>query len=361
MGRLVALFKAMSSAPTHKGTAKAGAQIIPLVTGANVRRAKRAHPIARQTAMSKLDVRVAQLENLVAALDRRMARGALNRPFQVALAASILLHLLVISLVTFTLPDKNAVTSDKPLDVILVNAKSKTKPTKAQALAQHNLDGGGNTDADRRAKSPLPVLRNDPKSGDVAVAQKRVEQLEQEVRQVMTQRKSTFTAASGPTQPAKEVQPLPDAPPSLTQAEQQQNLNIQKLQAEIAKQWDAYQKRPRRQAIGASATEFRFARYVDDWRLKVERVAEANYPQAARDQKIYGSLLLIVSIRSNGTVERVEMRRSSGSKILDEAAIKIVNLAAPYAPFPADVAKDTDVIDIARTWRFTTSDRIETE
>ncbi len=347
----------MSSKPTDKATAK----VIPLVPGAKARRAKRAHPIARQTAFTKLDVRVAQLENLVAALDRRMARGALNRSFQVALAGSILLHLLVISLVTFTLPDKNAISNDKPLDVILVNAQSKTKPVKTQALAQHNLDGGGNTDADRRAKSPLPVLRNDPKSSDVAIAQKRVEQLEQEVRQVMTQRKSTFAAASGPTQPAKEAQPLPDAPPSLTQAEQQKALNIQHLQAEIAKQWDAYQKRPRRQSIGASATEFRFARYVDDWRVKVERVAEVNYPQVAREQKIYGSLLLTVSIRANGTVAGVEVRRPSGSKILDDAAIKIVYLGAPYAPFPAHVAKDTDIIDITRTWRFTSSDRVETE
>ncbi len=340
-------------------SAKPTAKVIPIEPRS--RRAKRGHVIARQTALSKLDARVAQLETVIAALDKRLARGAFNRRFQISLAASILLHLVVIGLVSFTLPDKNTVTNDKPLEVILVNAKSKTKPVKALALAQHHLDGGGNTDADRRAKSPLPVLRNDPESSDVAVAQRRVLQLEREVRQVMTQTQSKYAIVSAPTQPAPQVQPQPNAPPSLTQADIQRSLNIQRLEAEVSRQWEAYQKRPRRQSIGASAREYRFARYVEDWRLKVERLGEANYPQAARDQKIYGSLLLIVSIRSNGAIDSIEMRRSSGSKILDDAAIRIVRLGAPYAAFPADVAKDTDVIDISRTWRFTSSDRLETD
>lgn len=340
-------------------SAKPTAKILQLPPKA--RRAKSGHQIARKTALSNLDARVTQLELVVAALDQRLARGAFKRPFQVALAASVLLHIVVISLVTFTLPDKNMAANDKPLEVVLVNAKSKTRPTKALALAQYNLDGGGNTDADRRAKSPLPILRNDPQSSDVAVAQKRVAQLEQEVRQVMTQYKSRTAVPSGLTQPAQQVQPLPDTPPSLTQADVQRSLNIQRLEAEVSKLWDSYQKRPRRHSIGASATEYRFARYVEDWRVKVERLGESNYPQAARDGKIYGSLLLTVSIRSNGNIENIELRRSSGNKILDEAAIRIVRMGAPYAAFPADVAKDTDVLDISRTWRFTSSDRIETE
>ncbi len=355
---------AMSKQPTAKVISLAKSPSLPASMAAPTapaRRAKRGHQVARNSTLSALDARVAQLESLVATLDRRMARGAFNRPFQVALSGSILLHLIVISLVTFTLPDKKPASNDKPLDVILVNAKSKAKPLKAQALAQHNLDGGGNTDADRRMKSPLPAVRNDVTSNDVTVAQKRVEQLEQEVRQLMTRQKSTYSAASGPAQPAKPEQQKPDAPIAPNPVEAQQRLNIQRLEAEIARNWEAYQKRPRRQSIGASAAEYRFARYVEDWRVKVERLGEANYPQAAREQKIYGSLLLIVSIRSNGTVENIELRRSSGSKILDEAAIRIVRLGEPYPAFPANIARDTDILDISRTWRFTTADRIETE
>jgi len=325
------------------------------------RRAKRAHQTARKSAIAQLDARVAQLENLIAALDYRIAHGNFNRRFQISLTASILLHLVVIALVTFTLPEKSSVANNQPMEVVLVNAKSKSRPVKADVRAQHHLDGGGNTDADRRAKSPLPVLRNDPQASDMAVAQKRVEQLEQEVRRMMTQAKSSAAVVPAQTQPTPQAQPQPNVPPSLSEADIQRSLNLQRLEAAVAKQWEAYQKRPRRQFIGARAEEYRFARYVEDWRVKIERIGELNYPQAARDQKIYGSLMLSVSIKSDGSVERIELRRSSGHKVLDDAAINIVKMAAPYAPFPADIAKDTDIVDIIRTWRFTSTDRLHTE
>lgn len=325
------------------------------------RRAKRAHQAARKSAMAQLDARVAQLEILFAALDQRIARGNFNRRFQISLAASILLHIVVMALVTFTLPDKSAVENNRPMEVVLVNAKSKARPVKADVKAQSNLDGGGNTDADRRAKSPLPVLRNDPHSSDVVATQKRVEQLEQEMRRLMAQNKSTTHVQAGQSQTAPQTQPQPNVPVAPSESDIQRSLNIQRLEAAIARQWEAYQKRPRRQSIGARAEEYRFARYVEDWRVKIERVGELNFPQAARDQKIYGSLLLIVSIKSDGRVDNIELRRSSGHKVLDQAAINIVKLAAPYAPFPPDIAKDTDVIDISRTWRFTNTDQLQTE
>lgn len=338
-------------------SAQPSAKIVPFT-----RRARRGHQKARRSVLLELDARVAQLELLVAQLDKRVTRGAFHRPFQVALLSSILLHLLVVALVTFKLPEKGRDQNDHALEVVLVNARSKARPVKAQTYAQHNLDGGGNTDADRRAKSPMPLLRNDPQSQEVAVAQKRVEQLEQEVqRQLLVRQKSKVETASAPPQPAPQAQRQPDAPPAVSEAEMQRTLQIQRLEAEVAKMWDAYQKRPRRQSFGASASEYRFARYIEDWRIKVERLGEANYPQAARDQKIYGSLLLTVSIKANGNIENIEVRRSSGHKVLDDAAIRIVRMGAPYAPFPPDIGKDTDVIDISRTWRFTSSDRVETE
>ena len=175
----------------------------------------------------------------------------------------------------------------------------------------------------------------------------------------MTQAKSKSEITSAP--PLRQAQPTPTAPPSLSEADIQRSLNIQRLEAEIARQWDVYQKRPRRHFVGARAEEYRFARYVEDWRVKIERIGELNYPQAARDQRIYGSLLLSVSIKSDGSVEKIDLRRSSGHKVLDQAAINIIKLAAPYAPFPPDIAKDTEIIDISRTWRFTNTDRLQTE
>jgi len=122
-----------------------------------------------------------------------------------------------------------------------------------------------------------------------------------------------------------------------------------------------YQKRPKRRFVGARAQEYRFARYVEDWRLKIERVGNLNYPEAARELKLYGSLLITVSIRSDGSVESVEINRSSGQKVLDAAALRIVEMSAPFAPLPPDIRRDTDILHITRTWTFTKGDELRSE
>ena len=138
-------------------------------------------------------------------------------------------------------------------------------------------------------------------------------------------------------------------------------MEIARLEAQIAREWESYQQRPRRRFIGARAQEYRFAAYIENWRAKVERVGELNYPQAARDQKIYGTLVVTVSIKSDGSLETVDINRPSGQRILDAAALRIVQLAAPFAPFPPDIARDTDILSITRTWIFTRSDQLVTE
>jgi periplasmic protein TonB len=292
------------------------------------------------------------------ALDRRMVALGKHGRMRVAVAISIVLHAFIIVAVSFKLPDLSKLDSQQALEVTLVNAKSQSRPLKADALAQANLDGGGNTDANRRAKSPLPVPRDAKEAADLAMAQKRVEQLEREAKQLMTQSRSKAAVASVPDTPQlrEEPQPAPNAADIMNRS-----LEIARLEASIAREWDSYQQRPQRRFVGARTQEFRFARYVEDWRAKVERVGELNYPQAARDQRIYGSLVVTVSIKADGSLERVEINRSSGSRILDAAAVRIVQLAAPYARFPPDVAKDTDIISITRTWVFTRSDKFEAE
>ena len=243
------------------------------------------------------------------------------------------------------------------LEVALVNAKSATKPTKADILAQAHLDGGGNTDADRRAKTPLPVMPKDESSNDVSVATQQTVALERQTQELLTQLRNARTPAAVP-------KPV-DAPPtdeSPTAAEMaQRTLEVMRLEAQIAKDMDAYQKRPKRRFIGARAEEYRFARYVEDWRMKVERIGNLNYPEAAREQKLYGGLLLTVSIRADGSVESIEVNRSSGHRVLDAAAVKIVEMAGPYAPFPPDIRRDTDVLSITRTWTFTKGDELHSE
>jgi len=279
---------------------------------------------------------------------------------QVGAALSVLLHAIVILGITFKIPDPKFFKDNaQPMEVVLVNAKTASKPTRADAYAQHNLDGGGNTDADRRAKSPLPVTRESKPHADVTLAQRRVQQLEQQAKQLMTQQKPSPAAV--PVAPAQ-PEPQAESRPGPTAADLlQRSAEIARLEAQISRDWDSYQKRPRRRFVGARTQEFRFARYVEDWRLKIERVGELNYPQAARDQKLYGSLIVTVSIKADGALEKVEINRPSGHKLLDEAAVRIVQLSAPFAPFPADINKDTDILSITRTWTFTRADRLLTE
>ena len=322
------------------------------------RRAKHARHAPWQTAVARLDARVAELERGMEALDRRMIALGKHGRMKVAVGISLLIHLALMFGITVKLPDLSPPAAQPPLEVTLVNARSQARPQKADALAQANLDGGGNTNARRRAKSPLPVPREDKQGAQLALAQKQVEQLERQARQLMTQARSKPTVAAAPEtpQPKEEQQVVPDAADIVSRG-----LEIARLEAQIARDLDSYQQRPRRRFIGARTQEFRFARYIEDWRVKVERVGEVNYPQAARSQGIYGSLVVTVSIKADGTLDRVEINRSSGQRILDAAALRIVQLAAPYAPFPADIAKDTDIISITRTWIFTRSDQFVTE
>jgi len=275
-----------------------------------------------------------------------------------AIGWSVLLHMVVLAIhfspVKVPTFDRNG----PPLEIALVNAKSESKPTKADILAQANLDGGGNTDANRRAKTPLPAPLRDSATQDLSLATQQVAALEQRSRELLTQLKSTPVVAPPSPSPkdGADVPPLPNANEMM-----QRTLETMRLEAQIAKQMDAYQKRPKRKFVGARAEEYRFARYVEDWRQKVEDIGNRNYPAAAREKKLYGNLLMTVGIRANGTLDSVVVDRSSGQKILDLAAKKIVEMAAPYSAFPADIKRDTDILYITRTWTFAPGDSLSSQ
>lgn len=326
------------------------------------RRARHIRHAPWASAFGNLDLRLYEIERRIDDIDRRFARLNLRTRIRGALVVSALLHLLVIFGVSFKMPDPGALKDlNQPLEVVLVNARTDAKPPKADALAQANLDGGGNTDADRRAKSPLPVTRQEREATEISIATRRVEKLEREAKKLIAQAKPTAPPVEQPppqTRPQAEAQPVP-TPNAIDLM--QRSLEIARLEAQISRDWDSYQKRPRRRFVGARTQEFRFARYIEDWRIKIERIGELNYPQAARDQKLYGSLVVTVSIKADGSLEKAEINRSSGKKILDLAALRIVKLAAPFAPFSADITKDTDILSITRTWTFTRSDQLVTE
>jgi len=272
-----------------------------------------------------------------------------------AVVASVLLHATLLSL-RFTLPDPNRLRSEpQTLDVVLVNSKSATRPTKPDALAQANLDGGGNVDDDRRAKTPLPVLREVERGDDVKRTQKRVEQLEAKQRGLMTQVQQAPVAVA-PQPPQPEPVQAPQPPVSGTELVNSA-LALARLEAQISRKIEEYNKRPRRQFIGARVAESRFAQYVEAWRQKIERVGNLNYPEGARG-RTYGSLRLTVAIRPDGSVDDIQLDRPSEYRILNDAARKIVELAGPFAPFPPEIRKDTDILVITRTWTFAPGDRL---
>jgi len=302
--------------------------------------------------------------------------------FVLALIGSAIFHVLFILYVKFEAPARQFIQAQtSALEVILVNSKSKHKPKKAEALAQANLNGGGNSDKNKRLKSALPWKKN--KALDAKTAQhiqsleqrvekaeaesarkaQRLAELEKQAQALMTQLNATHTIEANPTNtkptpiPEKGNQDLPSK--SLHGAElAASSLDIARLEAQIAKEQENYQKRPKRKSIGARAQEYRFAAYVESWRQKVEKIGNLNYPEAAREQKIYGQLQMTVYIKSDGHLEKIEIRRSSGFPVLDEAAKHIVELGAPYAVFPDDIRKEVDILDITRTWTFTKEDSL---
>lgn len=281
--------------------------------------------------------------------------GGMSTLLKWTLAASLGAHAILLSL-HFELPKllKQA-TISPPLEVSLVNAKTATKPSQADFLAQANLDGGGNTDAKRRLSSPLPRAAVDSQNTQLSAAREQVDNLERQTRELMKQFSARNKFATD--RDSKESTRTDSA--NAFRELSAKALELQRLEAQISREFDSYQQRPKKKHIGARAMEYRFARYVEDWRQKVERVGNANYPELARTQKLYGSLVLTVAIKADGRIETIEVDRGSGKKILDAAAVKIVEMAGPYAPFPADIRNDTDILYITRTWSFTRAGELE--
>lgn len=302
----------------------------------------------------------------------------------IAIWCSVILHAAVLS-VHFEPQLKKFRDSLPVLEVVLVNAKTLSKPDNTEVYAQSNLDRGGNTDLDRKMKTALPALKQqkteftlnpavNTKQGAKAASQtveesreqKRVAELEKQAQELMTQINASQTVESQPVEKAaaKEVEAENQTSPN-------KKLNLQditatalemdRLEALISKHQDEYQKRPKRKFVGARTKEYRYALYVESWRQKVEKVGNLNYPEAAKNLKLYGQLQMTVSIKADGSIESIEINRSSGHKVLDAAAKRIVELGAPYARFPDDVKKEIDVLSITRTWTFTKEDNLATE
>ncbi|MBU3644533.1 MAG: energy transducer TonB [Candidatus Methylopumilus sp.] len=299
-----------------------------------------------------------------------------SKIFYLAISFSLLLHILFILGVKIQ-PDYTKFLRDKipPLEVVIVSNPAEKAPPQASLLAQTNHDAdAAQAKQEQRKSSPPPVDSNVDKKtvAKLEKLSKRVDKIESSSREKQAQVKQLENQAKNllhqlQSQPVIENTPAPSANNNEAAAQPKKlnlstadllasNEEISRSEAQIARQQEDYQRRPRRKSVGIRTQEYKFAIYVEAWRQKVERIGNLNYPAAAREQKLYGNLQMTVYIKSDGSLEKVEIRRSSGHRVLDDAARRIVELAAPYAPFPEDIRKEVDVLDITRTWTFTKED-----
>lgn len=273
--------------------------------------------------------------------------------FTLFLAA--VLHAALILGLGFTLAEPSQIS--KTLEITLSTFQSEEKPKEADFLAQNNQQGSGTLEHKAAPKTTEQALFQDSEVKRVTPPAAPQQPAAQQ------QAPKAAVATRAPQQqktPVKreEAKPTPQARPAPVFDSAQLSSEIASLEAELAQEVQQYAKRPKIHRLNAASTmRDKGAWYKDEWRKKVERVGNLNYPDEARRQGIYGSLRLLVSINRDGTLYEVQVLESSGQRLLDQAALRIVRLAAPFAPFTGDLA-DVDRLEIIRTWRFERGDRL---
>lgn len=306
----------------------------------------------------------------------------------VALFVAMVVHAGFILGVGFEPEDRNR-SQSSTLDIVLVQHQAEKEPDKADYLAQANQTGGGESEHKARPTTPLPAPFTSPeprvtsaspppqpapavRTPEPVRAEPAPRPAEAAPRPVLAQkherraRKAVDAPARKPQPDSRKTPARQDKPRTEPQQTEtvtaaalvSRSLAMASLSAEIDQKLRAYSKRPKRKWITAQTREYKYAAYMEAWRAKVERVGNLNYPDEARRRKLSGSLLLDVALKPNGTVLDITLRRSSGHKVLDDAAVRIVRLAAPFAPFPEAIRKDVDILHIERTWQFLSSNRL---
>ena len=285
--------------------------------------------------------------------------------FGMTLCLAILCHAIIILGITFSKEDTMVPKYDT-MEIILVTQSDPEADTDARLLAQANLSGGGDTDDNVTPTTPVQppfpspeqdLVSSPPEMKQVDPVQPGSDIVEEETSETpaRTQEQLVVEKHSAETPAAvQEKKPAESRQANRpTAAELLRNsFKIAALSTQIKEKMEARSQRPRRTFISASTRSYKYAAYMEAWRAKVERVGNLNYPDEARQRKLSGSLILDVALNPDGTVNQITIRKSSGQKVLDDAAIRIVNLASPYAPFPDGIRKDTDILHITRTWQF---------
>jgi len=287
----------------------------------------------------------------------------------VALLFALLVHGVLIWQVGFDLDSKDE-TPPVPttIEVTMVYQSTEEEPEDPDYYAQANQVGGGTTSEHVRATSPTPAPFPSPEArlaelsppisaGRPTAGSPQYLTTEapspDKATDVSVAERSADASDSSTTNPIHQDAPRVDAQQLVQQA-----VVVAGLNAEYGRSFASTSRRKKHEYISANTKAYYAAAYMDAWRRKIERTGNLNYPVESRRDGIYGSLLLEVAILPNGSIDKTIVVRSSGHPVLDNAAIRIVRMAAPFAPFPKEISDKTDVLHITRTWEFRRGDRL---
>lgn len=269
----------------------------------------------------------------------------------VMLMAAAILHAVLILGVRFELPKPEKIR--KSLEIALVRTPSHVAPEKADYLAAEHQFGSG--EAEHKAIPKAEPVPQTGKGRNITPAPNLARAPEVRPKPVLAQPKAEKKVLADT---GSEVQTEVERPHITADMLSQQ---ISEFSAEYNKSQTTQARHPRMVYINSvNAHKYKAAAYERDWQDKVERIGNLNYPDEARRQNLSGGLLLSVGIKADGSLHSIQVRRSSGHAVLDDAAMRIVRLAAPFAPFPPELKDEADVLVVTRTWKFLGDNRIET-
>ncbi|WOO34231.1 TonB family protein [Diaphorobacter limosus] len=270
---------------------------------------------------------------------------------QIALGVSIALHALLLS-VRFIDPERfNRVFEDTPLEVILVNAKTSERPDKAQAIAQASLAGGGEA-AKGRATSPLPYSALTSIGDDLEEAQRKMDQMLEQQTQLLAQVRQQLAILPQPD-------PRKASESSAQEQQEERRRQLVKLLAEIEKRINDENARPRKRYISPATREEVYAVYYDGLRRKVEDKGTQNFPEQG-GKKLYGELIMILTVNHDGRVLETEVVQGSGNRLLDRRAEAIARAAGPFGHFGPAMRAKADQIAVVSRFKFTHDQTLET-
>ncbi|WP_455201490.1 energy transducer TonB [Kaarinaea lacus] len=274
---------------------------------------------------------------------------------------AIVVHSLIILGVSFSQYDRSKRPEKLPgLEITLVQTQTDKKIEDADFLAQASQEGGGDSQELEKPSSPTEAVVPTGEVGEVTEVVPETEM----ATSPNPQQKEILTATRSSEHKIALQQASPDLPTQQKNITSKQLLKQSKEMARLSAEVDVARKvtsnKPKKKFITAQTKEYRFASYEESWRKKVERIGTLNFPDEAVRARLTGNVRMAVTVTADGSVKDIKITKYSGHKVLDDAAVRIVKMAAPYARFPDDIAKDYDEIVIVRTWQFLSGSRLKT-